>query len=182
MKCDEPYKGNDFEGCMKELGHPGDHERFGTSWPRPRPAGDLSDDILDLIPQPQFGDERQYFIAFEVTNVYLIPVSAESEDDALQQYDDWVDLPDFSRETAIDGDVTVRRPTYSDRLSLTGAPIGPKIACPDCGKLAMQRSWFHNPMRKCHGPIEWTETRAPSPRYRWSRKHQAHAGYGQAVS
>ncbi|QCX81161.1 hypothetical protein C9F11_37890 [Streptomyces sp. YIM 121038] len=180
MRCDEPYEGNEYTGCTKDLGHPGDHEYYGKQWPRPVKAGELTDDVLALIPDQWDVDERGYYLAFEVTNVYPIKVGAESEDDALRQYDDYVDLPDFNRETAIDGSVEVRRPTQYERSGMTGAPIGPVIACPGCGKQAMQRSWFHNPLRKCHGPIKWRETRAPSPRWRWSRDHEAHAG--QAVA
>lgn len=176
MKCDEPYEGNEFEGCLKELGHAGDHERFRTRWPRPVPAGELSDEVLALIPSRYDIDERDYYLVFEVTSVYLIKVTGESEDDALKQYSDYADMPDFSRESPIDGDVSVRRPTQYERSMNTGAPIGPVIACPDCGKQAMTRSWYHDPYRKCHGPIEWRETRASSPSWRWSRKHEPHGG------
>lgn len=177
MKCDEPFEGNEFEGCTEPLGHSGDHKRYNTRWSRPVPSGELSDDVLALIPERWNSDERDFYLVFEVTNVYLIPVTATSEDAALKQYSDYSDFPDFNREQPIDGSVEVRRPTDYERTMNTGAPIGPMIACPGCGAEAMTRSWSHKPLRKCHGPIEWTETKAPNPRYRWSRKWQRHAGW-----
>ncbi|NUU22919.1 MAG: hypothetical protein HOV68_15620 [Streptomycetaceae bacterium] len=176
MNCDEPYEGNEYEGCMKPVGHAGDHERYGTRWPRPVPSGELSDRVLKLIPGGWGSDEREFFLAFEVTNVYLVPVCAESEDEALEMYSDYADLPDFNRYDAVDGDVSVRRPSFDERVGMTGAPIGPQIACPGCGALAMRRSWYHRPLRKCHGPIGWTTWTAASGRLVASRKHEAHAG------
>ncbi|OQQ13049.1 hypothetical protein B0675_40235 [Streptomyces sp. M41(2017)] len=176
MKCDEPHEGNEFAGCTKELGHAGDHEHFGTRWPRPVPSGELSDRVLKLLPGGWGHNEREFYLAFEVTSVYLIPVSAESEDEALEMCGDGSDLPDFNRYQAVDGDVSVRRPYLDERTGMTGSPIGPKIACPGCGELAMSRSWYHRPLRKCHGPIEWTVRTSASGKPWASRKHEAHAG------
>lgn len=182
MKCDEPYEGDDFTGCMKELGHAGDHEHFGTRWPRPVPSGELSDRVLKLLPGGWGHDERQFYLAFEVTEVYLVPVTAESEDEALDMYGDGSDLPDLSRHQAINGDVSVRRPSLDERADMTGSPIGPKIACPGCGELAMSRSWYHRPLRKCHGPIEWRETSNTNPRWRWRREHKSTPVFGPVLA
>lgn len=176
MKCGEPYEGNEFAACMEDLGHAGDHERFGTRWPRPVPSGELSAHVRKLLPGGWGHDEREFYLAFEVTSVYLVPVSAESEDEALEMYGDCSDLPDFSRYDVTDGDVSVRRPDQHERWGMTGAPIGPQIACPGCGALAMSRSWFHKPLRKCHGPIEWTTWTGGTGKFWASRKREAHAG------
>jgi hypothetical protein len=180
VKCDEPYEGGEFAGCMKDLGHAGDHERFGIRWPRPVPSGVMSAEVRKLLPGGWGHDERQFYLTFEVTEVYLVPVSAESEDEALDMYSDYSDLPDFRRHDAIDGDISVRRPSFDERTNMTGAPIGPKIACPGCGELAMSRSWYHRPLRKCHGPIEWTTWTSANGTLWASRKREAHAG--QAVT
>ncbi|MFG2328307.1 hypothetical protein ACGFMM_01640 [Streptomyces sp. NPDC048604] len=179
MKCGEPLFQDgetiSIYDCVRDLGHPGAHEDArGRKYPRPVPSGD-AEEILDFIdrgvPRHQRWDlnEREYYVRFEVTNVYLVPVSAESEDAALRQYEDYSDFPDFSHEQAIDGGIEVSRPDRYDLDNLTGAPIGPQVACPDCGKLSMSRAWYHSPYRRCHGPIEWTETKSPSPRYRYRR-------------
>lgn len=181
MKCDEPYEGNEYQGCLKDLNHPGDHERYGTRWPRPTATHELTDDLLDLIPEKWDAHDRDYYIAFEVTNTYLVKVTAESEDAALKQYSDYADLPDLRHETAIDGDVTIRRPSQYERNEAMSGPIGPQIACPDCGKESFRRNWFHNPMRKCHGPIEWRESQNANPKWRWQRQYQAHSGSAMAA-
>ncbi|MEE1819349.1 hypothetical protein PUR59_30585 [Streptomyces sp. SP18ES09] len=162
--------------CTRDLGHPGAHEDArGGLYARPEPRGEI-DHVLAFIDSqaPQHRrwdlDDRDYYVKFEVTSVYLVKVSAESQDAALMQYEDGCDWPDFSREQAVDGSVEVRRPEHYDLSSLTGAPAGPKIACPDCGALAMRSAWYHSPYRRCHGPIEWTEVNAPNPRWRYRRK------------
>lgn len=184
MKCDEPFEGNEFAGCLKDLGHDGDHERYQNRWPRPEPV-EPNEAVAELLeatlPRGAWGmEDREFFLAFEVTNVYLVPVSAESEDDALKQYSDYCDFPDFSRYDAHDGSVEVRRPTAYEHTGMTGAPIGPQIACPDCGALAMRRSWYHRPLRKCHGPIEWSMWTGSTGKLWASRKHEAHAGWAGA--
>ncbi|WP_328941584.1 hypothetical protein OG259_07875 [Streptomyces sp. NBC_00250] len=164
--------------CIRDIGHPGAHEDArGRRYARPEPRGEM-DDILAFIESQvprhqQWGlDERDYYVKFEVTSVYLVKVSAESQDAAIMQYEDGSDWPDFSRKQAIDGSVDVLRPDHYDMSSMTGAPFGPQIACPDCGALAMRRAWYHSPYRRCHGPIEWTETKSPSPRWRYRRAYQ----------
>ncbi|HEY9354075.1 MAG TPA: hypothetical protein VIP28_12525 [Nocardioides sp.] len=192
MKCDEPlFKDGDddsFNFCTRDLGHPGAHEdSFRCRYPRPVPSGD-AEEILDAIeravPQHQRWDldERDYYIKFAVTNVYLVKVSAESEDAALRQYEDYCDFPDFSREHAIDGGVEISRPERWDLDNLKGAPFGPRVACPDCGALAMRREWMHNPYRRCHGPIKWRESKAPSLRYRYSREFKSAPVYEAVTS
>ncbi|WP_329114569.1 hypothetical protein [Streptomyces sp. NBC_01353] len=179
MKCDQALFQDgetiSIYSCTRDICHPGAHEDArGRRYARPVPSGE-AEDILNFIdsqvPQHQRWnlDERDYYVKFEVTSVYLVKVSAESQDAALMQYDDGCDFPDFSREQAIDGSVDVLRPDHYDLSGLTGAPIGPQIACPDCGALAMHPAWYHKPYRRCHGPIEWTETNSPNPRYRYRR-------------
>lgn len=177
MNCGEQIPDDKYISydCVKEIGHPGAHESSsGRRLPRPVPSGDAEEALalIDRAAGPRRWDlnEREFYVKFSVTNVYMIKVTAESEDAALNQYSDYCDLPDFHRESPIDGDVEIERPDKHDRLMLTGAPIGPKIACPDCGALAMSRGWYHKPLRKCHGPIEWVETRSRSPRHQWRRK------------
>lgn len=162
MKCAETNPEETYQECQRDLGHAGSHEYFSTRWARPVPAI-LDDDIEDMIlaGARSLGrsrewdlNERDYYVAFEVTNVYLVKVSAESEDEAIGQFDDG-EWPDFSREQAIDGNVDVRRPTEFERQDVDPETLGPQIACPECGKLSMSPRWFHDPYRKCHGPIQW---------------------------
>ncbi|MFF8829273.1 hypothetical protein [Streptomyces sp. NPDC015131] len=178
MSCNEqvPYPDLDLTAdCRLELGHPGAHESYrGDRFPRPVPSGTATE-ALALIDEAA-GDrrrwdlnEREFLVKVSVTNVYLVKVSAETEDDAIINCPDLSDI-DLRNESPIDGSYDVERPDQYERSMTTGAPIGPKIACPDCGQLSMNRTWYHSPLRKCHGPIEWVETRSPSPRYRWRRK------------
>lgn len=191
MKCNEPLfqDGETYSvyDCVLDLCHPGAHEDArGRKYPRPLPSGE-AEEILDFIehgvPQRQRWDlnERQYYVRFEVTNVYLVPVSAESEDAALRQYEDYSDFPDFSHEQAVDGGIEVSRPDRFDLSNLDGSRLGPQVACPDCGALAMRREWIHSPYRRCHGPIEWRETKAPTLRWRYRREFKSAPVY-EAVS
>lgn len=197
MKCNEPmfrpgetYSSRD---CQLDLGHHGPHEYFRETMPRPEPSGAIDPRVLALLDQSarERGiswsvDERRHTIAFEVTTVYAVEVAAETEDAALQMYEDLADLPHFETEgVSINGSVDVRRLDPYERSDMTGvSPIGPQIACPGCGVLSMRREWYHRPLRRCHGPIRWRETRSPSLRYRWSREHAAtpvHAPTGGAL-
>ncbi|MFD8949401.1 hypothetical protein ACFV0B_11160 [Streptomyces xanthophaeus] len=162
MKCGETNPDETYQECQKDLEHDGDHEYYSYRWPRPEPA-ELEEDVEDMIlaGARSLGrsrewdlNERDYYIAFEVTETFLVKVSAESEDEALAQFDDG-EWPDFSREQSVNCSVDVRRPTEWERSDLDGAPLGPRIACPECGKLSMSPRWFHDPYRKCHGPIQW---------------------------
>ncbi|WP_424863075.1 hypothetical protein [Streptomyces sp. MMS24-I29] len=94
--------------------------------------------------------------------------------EALEYWADGGDYPDLDGEQAIDGGFEIRRVDRWQRGSLAGALIGPEIQCPGCRKLAMRREWFHDPFRKCHGPIQWREnTNASSLRRRYRREHRA---------
>ncbi|MEU8316694.1 MULTISPECIES: hypothetical protein [Actinomycetes] len=185
MKCDEPMfrpgEGYSYRDCQLELGHAGAHDYLGEKMPRPVPSGDLDPEISSMLDRIAHErriwdwDERDYTIVFEVTTVYAVEVTAESEDAALRQYEDLADLPDFDRHgTAIDGGVEVRRLDRYERNTVADcSPFGPQIACPGCGALAMQREWYHEPLRRCHGPIRWRETSASSLAWRWQRKFAA---------
>ncbi|MFE5090639.1 hypothetical protein ACFRCI_09590 [Streptomyces sp. NPDC056638] len=181
MKCEEQLynDGEDysFRDCQLQLGHSGDHEYFGQKYPRPVPA-EPNPDVADLIEQAArkrgaWGlDEVKWPIVVEVTSVYVIKVPGATEDEALQVWED--EYPDLDGEQAIDGGFEIRRIDHWQRGSLTGAPIGPEIACPDCGKQAMRREWFHDPYRRCHGPIEWHEnTHARTLQWRYRREFKA---------
>lgn len=185
MRCDEPLiaPGEDYSyrDCQLDLGHPGDHDYLGQKFPRPEAAGSLDPEIADLIEAAARKrdahwdlNERQWPIVVEVTNVYVIKAPGETEDEALAYWADSGDYPDLDGEQAIDGGFEIRRTDHYQRASLTGAPIGPRIACPDCGKQAMSREWFHDPFRKCHGPIGWREnTHARTPQWRYSPEYKA---------
>ncbi|WP_328860918.1 hypothetical protein [Streptomyces sp. NBC_00306] len=191
MACNEPLYDDEtptisVRDCQLELGHPGAHEYFGKKYPRPVPSGE-AEEALDLIHraagrQAWELDEREYYVAFEVTNVYLIKVSGEDEDAALKVYSDYDEFPDFSREQAIDGGVEIRRADRYELSNMTGAPFGPRIACPDCGREEMRREWAHNPLRRCHGPIEWRETQASNLQWRYRREFNWGPVYSPALA
>lgn len=115
----------------------------------------------------------------------MIWVDAEDEDQALAHYgDDWSDIP-LQDADVIGGDLELRRPEQWERQDALasrgyGRTIGPQIACPGCGKLAFRRAWFHNPMRKCHGPIKWLENTTTKPQWRYQRKFDATPVYDAA--
>ncbi|MFD6281251.1 hypothetical protein ACFWFI_37665 [Streptomyces sp. NPDC060209] len=189
MTCDEPLypagESYSYRDCQLELGHHGDHDYFGEKFPRPVPA-EPDPNVEELLKQAAtrrntWGmDERQWPIVVEVTSVYVIKATGATEDEALAYWQD--EYPDLDGEQAIDGGFEVRRADHYQRASLLGAPIGPVIACPDCGKQAMRREWFHDPYRKCHGPIEWRENvHARTLQWRYSREHRATPA-AQAVS
>ncbi|THA31762.1 hypothetical protein E6R18_15620 [Streptomyces sp. A1277] len=184
MRCDEPLvrPGEDYSyrDCQLELGHAGAHDYLGEKYPRPMPSGELHPEIADLIESAARKrgiwdlDERQWPIVVEVTSVYVVHAPGETEDEALKYWADGGDYPDLDVEQAIDGGLEIRRADRYQRDTLTGAPIGPVIACPDCGRTAMRREWFHDPFRKCHGAITWREnTHARTPQWRYSREHNA---------
>lgn len=183
MKCDEPLSrpGEDYSyrDCQLELGHAGDHDYLGEKYPRPVTSGGLDPEIADLIEKAAGHrawdlDERQWPIVVEVTNVYVIKAPGVTEDEALKYWADGGDFPDLDGEQTIDGGFEIRRADRYQREALTDAPIGPAIACPDCGTLAMRREWYHDPYRRCHGPIEWREnTHSRTPQWRYSREHKA---------
>lgn len=185
MKCEEPYPQGTYEECQLDLGHRGDHEYFGKTWSRPEPAepNPAVEEILDraIRETRTWGEnERRYPVVIERTQVYVVFVDADCEDNALKDAADEPWEIDTSKEMAIDGSDHVRRLDEFERTetwrSEIGYEYGPRIQCPGCGKQSFRREWFHNPYRKCHGPIVWRESGAPNPRYRWSREHQAHPG------
>ncbi|MBB5108387.1 hypothetical protein [Streptomyces spectabilis] len=115
----------------------------------------------DSTPVNAWGiNERSYPIIVTETITRVLFVQAENEDDALAYWvDDWTDIP-LKEATVIEGYLEFERPDEFQRQEAFGAnggrpPVGPQIACPDCGGLAYRRSWFHDPYRKCHGPITW---------------------------
>jgi hypothetical protein len=180
MNCDEPlYRdGDDYSSrdCQLKLGHSGDHDYFGEKFPRlevaePDPGITA---LIDAAASKQGRwdlDEVQWPIVVEVTTVYVIKAPGATEDEALANYSD--EYPDLDGERAIDGSFEVRRlDSWQHRDTIGTGPFGPHIKCPGCGELAMTRAWYHNPLRKCHGPIQWRETQAPSLRYRYSREHK----------
>lgn len=166
MKCAETNPDETYQECQRDLGHSGDHEYYSYRWPRPEPA-ELDEDVEDFLESSERAighhrlwslHDREFNIAFEVTTTYLVPISATSEDDALKQFEDYCDFPDFAKERAIDGSVEVRRPTEWERRDHEyNEQLGPKIACPECGRLSMHPRWIHDPYKKCHGPIQWRE-------------------------
>lgn len=186
MNCDEPlYRdGEEFSSrdCQLKLGHSGDHEYIGgEKFPRVELA-EADEAITNLIDaaarrRGAWGlDEVQWPIVVEVTTVYVIKAPGATEDEALANYGD--DYPDLDGEQAIDGSFEIRRiDKWQRRDTLGTSPIGPHVQCPGCGKLAMRREWYHNPLRKCHGPIQWREGRAQSLQWRYSRERKATPAY-----
>ncbi|MGW6454993.1 hypothetical protein ACWF94_03560 [Streptomyces sp. NPDC055078] len=181
MRCDEPLfnegENHSTRDCQLDLGHAGDHDYFGTRYPRPVGA-EPDPAVAELIEAAAeragaWGlDEMQWPIAVEVTSIYVIKAPGATEDEALKYWSDG-DYPDLDGEQAIDGSLIVRRADTHEQGSMLGAPFGPMVACPGCGRLAMRREWYHKPLRRCHGPIEWLESRAPRLSYRYSRNHRA---------
>lgn len=177
MKCGEPKPGDSWHKCERDLKHPGNHKYLNESWPRLTP-NEPDPDVESLLestrPANTWGvNERRFPIVVVETVTRVLWVDAESEDEALDYWArDYSDI-DLDGTQVLDGDLEFRRLDEFERSGMLGGPIGPVIRCPECGDLAMTRSWYHNPLRKCHGPIEWTETNAPNPKYRWRRKFQA---------
>jgi len=185
VKCEESYPQGSYEECQLNLGHRADHEYFGTKWARPVPAEPDPDveAILDRAireTRTWGAEERRYPVVVERTLTYVVWVDADCEDSALKNAADDAWEMDLGKEAPIDGSDEVRRLSDFERTeswrSEIGSEYGPRIVCPGCGRFSFRREWFHDPFRKCHGPIEWRESQAPNPRWRWSRKHEAHAG------
>lgn len=187
MKCEERYPEQyAYEECQRDLGHSGNHDYFGKTWARPEPAEPDEDievllDRADRETRAWGTEDRSYPVVIERTVTYVYWVDAASEDDALKNVasDTWE--IDLSKEPGIDCADEVRRLDQFERRdafhSEMGYEFGPRLQCPGCHRQSFRREWFHNPMRKCHGPIEWDErTAASSPRYQWYRVHKAHAG------
>lgn len=182
MKCGEPKPGGSYQDCDKELKHGGDHAYLGQRWPRLQPArGDWDvNELLDnQTPREAWGVmERSFPIVVTETTTRVIWVEAEDEDRALAYYgDDWSEVP-LKNAEVLCADLEFERPDRHQRQEAFKAnryerKIGPLVPCPDCGAQAFRREWMHNPMRKCHGPIEWRETRNSNPQYRWRREYKS---------
>lgn len=193
MKCGEPKPGGIYQNCDANLLHRGDHEYLGQKWPRPKPAEpdmdveELIDSALSRSRELYEGPSYPVIVTETITRVLW--VEAENEDRALHYWaDDWSEVP--LRDAEVLGcDLEFERPDKYQRedafRSARGdRKVGPEIACPGCGRTAFRREWFHNPMRKCHGPIEWRETKSSSPRHQWRREFRATpvGGARQAVT
>lgn len=183
MKCEDPSPEGTYEECQLDLRHSGDHEYFGTKWPRLEP-GELDPDVEALIDagvnaRRTWGlDDRTYPVVIERTITYVYWAEAASEEDALASIagDTWE--INLSNEESIDCSDEVRRIGEFERNDAFKARhfgrIGPEIRCPGCGRDSFRREWYHDPMRKCHGPIVWHEVaHATQLSWRYSRKHQA---------
>jgi hypothetical protein len=189
VKCGEPNPGKTYADCDLELKHHGDHSYLGQRWPRLQPnEPDLDIDVLLSRAAREAGvwgvEERSFPIIVTETVTRVIWVDAETEDQALAYWgDDPTDLP--SDGEVLDGSVEFERPALwqrqaAFRANRSESKIGPLAICPGCGAQAFRREWMHNPMRKCHGPIEWRETRSTNPSYRWRREFKSTPVYGVA--
>lgn len=188
MKCGEPNPGKTYADCDLELKHRGDHSYLGQRWPRLQP-NEPNWDVRELLDSQTLRDawgvmERSFPIIVTETVTRVIWVEAETEDQALAYWgDDPTDLP--SDGEVLDGSVEFERPAPWQRQAAFRANrfesnIGPLVICPGCGAEAFRREWMHNPMRKCHGPIEWRETPSTNPRYQWRREFKSTPVYGDA--
>jgi hypothetical protein len=166
MKCASPYPDGSYQECQLNLGHSGQHTYPGLKWPRLEPA-ELDPAIAELLkatmPPRTYGvDERSFPVVVVETTTHIIWVDAESEDEAIGYWEDDLAGLDLTDGTVLDGELEFERPDQfqredafkSNRLE---SGVGPLIECPDCGNLAFRREWYHDPYRKCHGPIEWRE-------------------------
>jgi hypothetical protein len=189
MKCGEPKPGSSYQDCDEELKHQGDHSYLGQRWPRiqlAEPDWDVNELLDNETPREAWGvTDRSFPIIVTETITRVLWVDAETEDQALAYWaDDWSDIPLRDAEV-LDGELDFARPDKYQRQDAFKAnrheqKIGPQIACPGCGAEAFRRAWFHNPMRKCHGPIQWRESQSSNPRYRWSREFQSTPVYDAA--
>ncbi|MFK0182494.1 hypothetical protein ACIQVR_41830 [Streptomyces xanthochromogenes] len=183
MKCGEPKPGSSYATCDKNLRHSGDHRYLNQPWPRPVPADadwDVNELLDSTVPRNCWDYmERSFPVVVVETVTKVIWVDAEDEDQALGRYadDDWSDIPLRDAET-LEADLEFRRLDKYEREEAFasrrhGAKVGPQIACPDCGRLAFRREWMHDPMRKCHGPIEWRERQSSLPAWRYQREYKS---------
>jgi hypothetical protein len=186
MKCGEPMPGGSYQTCDRDLKHSGDHGYLRDRWPRLQPAEpneDVREFLEDAIPANAWGvDERSYPIIVTETVTRVLWVDAENEDKALAYWADGGDFPSLENTEVLDGYLEFDRPDEFQRQEAFRAKrfeakIGPLVPCPDCGKQAFRREWMHDPMRKCHGPIEWRETPSKDPRFRWRREYKSTPAY-----
>lgn len=193
MKCGEPKPGSSYATCDNELKHRDDHTYLSERWPRVRPA-DPDEDVDVLLSRAArkagaWGiEERSFPIVVTETIVRVIWVDAENEDQALAYWsEDPTDLP--SDGEVLDGSFEFERPDKWQRQAAFRAnrfesKIGPLVLCPGCDAESFRREWMHNPLRKCHGPIEWRETGLSNPRNQWRREFKSTpvGGARQAVT
>ncbi|MFB7219378.1 hypothetical protein [Streptomyces sp. NPDC056227] len=183
MKCNEPYPEGTYEECHLDLRHSGDHEYYGKAWPRLE-LGELDPDVDRLIragakARHAWGmDDRTYPVVIERTITYVYWAEGESEEDALAAIDGDAWEISLDNEDSIDCSHEVRRIDKFERDDAFKArhygDIGPQIQCPGCGKDSFRREWYHDPLRKCHGPIQWRENaHATQLSWRWRREHKA---------
>jgi hypothetical protein len=186
MKCGEPKPGSSYATCDSDLKHRGDHTYLNNRWPRVQPAEpdwDVQQLLEDAIPANTWGvEERSFPIIVTETVTRVLWVDAENEDQALAYWGEGGDFPSLENTEVLDADLEFERPDKYQRQGAFKAnrfesKIGPLVPCPDCGKQAFRREWMHDPMRKCHGPIEWRETRSTSPQYRWRREFKSTPAY-----
>ncbi|GHI91315.1 hypothetical protein [Streptomyces olivaceus] len=164
MKCGEPMPGGIYQNCDQELKHTGGHAYLRDRWPRVEPAApdwDVQELLEDATPATAWGvNERSFPIVVTETITRVLWVDAETEDEALAYWaDDYCDIPLKSADI-IDGYLDFERPdehqrTEAFRANRAEQRIGPLVPCPDCGRQDFRRAWFHDPYRKCHGPIRW---------------------------
>ena len=166
MKCGETLPGasNWYKACTLDLGHRGQHDYCGQRWSRPElaePDWDVEQLLEDTAPRDAYGlAERSYPVIVTETVTRVLWVEAENEDQALKYWgDDPTDL-DLRDTEVLDGSLEFERADKYQRDSAFqsarhGNKVGPQIACPDCARTAFRRAWFHDPYRKCHGPITW---------------------------
>ncbi|MFJ3949035.1 hypothetical protein ACIPXV_03050 [Streptomyces libani] len=166
MKCAEPYPEGTYQECQRDLGHSGRHDYLGTKWSRPEPA-EPDHDVAELLERSQpprtWGvDERSYPVVVVETVTRIVWVDAESEDEALAYWDDdYADL-DLKSSDVVDGYLEFQRPDEFQRQDALqhrhhGQKIGPELQCPDCRTLSFTRDAYHDPYRRCHGPITWRQ-------------------------
>lgn len=189
MKCGEPKPGSSYATCDRDLKHNGDHGYLNDRWPRVEPAEpDLDVDVLLSRAAREAGAwgmaERSFPIVVTETIVRVIWVEAETEDQALAYWgEDPSELP--SGGEVLDGSFEFERPDRWQRQAAftpnrIEGKVGPLVACPECGAKAFRRSWIHNPLRKCHGPIDWRETSNSNPRWQWRREYQSTPAFDAA--
>lgn len=181
MKCGEPKPDQTYAGCDLDLKHRGDHSYLGRRWPRTEPAEpdwDVQELLEDQMPRNAWGVmERSFPIIVTETVTRVLWVDAETEDQALAYWGDGGDFPSLDGTEVLDGCLDFERPDEWQRQAAFdarhhGSKVGPLIACPGCDAQSFRREWMHNPMRKCHGPIEWRETPSQKPEYRWRREYK----------
>lgn len=182
MKCGEPKPDQTYANCDRELKHPSDHSYLGQRWPRVQPSEpdrDVQELLDNQMPRNTWGVlERSFPIIVTETVTRVLWVDAETEDQALAYWGEGGDYPSLDGTEVLDGCLEFERPDKYQRQDAFRAKhfeskIGPQVLCPGCDAQAFRREWVHDPMRKCHGPIEWRETRSVKPQYRWRREYRS---------